>query len=78
MKILALDSSGLVATVAVMEDDIMVAEYTTCYKKTHSQTLLPMLDEMKKMVDIDMKSIDAIAVTRDTDGLVYSRSFFNE
>lgn len=64
MKILALDSSGLVATVAVMEDDIMVAEYTTCYKKTHSQTLLPMLDEMKKMVDIDMKSIDAIAVTK--------------
>ena len=33
MKILALDSSGLVATVAVMEDDIMVAEYTTCYRK---------------------------------------------
>lgn len=64
MKILALDSSGLVATVAVLEDDVMVAEYTTCYKKTHSQTLLPMLDEIKKMIELDMKSIDAIAVTK--------------
>ena len=48
MKILALDSSALVASVAVIEDDVMVAEYTTCHKKTHSQTLIPMLDEIKK------------------------------
>lgn len=45
MKILGLDSSGIVASVAVVEDDILVAEYTVNYKKTHSQTLLPMLDE---------------------------------
>ena len=36
MKILALDSSGLVASVAVMEDDTMLAEYTMNYKKTHT------------------------------------------
>ncbi len=45
MKILAIDSSGLVATVAVLEDDELIAEYTVNYKKTHSETLLPMLDE---------------------------------
>ena len=44
MKILALDSSGIVASVAVVEDDTLLAEYTVNYKKTHSQTLLPMLD----------------------------------
>ena len=47
MKILGLDSSGLVASVAVVEDDgtnsNLLAEYTVNYKKTHSQTLLPML-----------------------------------
>ena len=64
MKILALDSSGLVATIAVIEDDVMVAEYTTCHKKTHSQTLIPMLDEIKKMTELDLNSIDAIAVTK--------------
>ena len=62
MKILALDSSGLVASVAVMEDDTMLAEYTMNYKKTHSQTLLPMLDEMAKMIELDLNTVDAIAV----------------
>ena len=62
MKILGIDSSGLVASVAVVEDDQMLAEYTVNYKKTHSQTLLPMLHEIGKMTDLDMQSIDAIAV----------------
>ena len=51
MRILGLDSSGIVASVAVVEDDVLVAEYTINYKKTHSQTLLPMLDEIVKMTD---------------------------
>ena len=46
MKVLGIDSSGLVASVAVVEDDILLAEYTVNYKKTHSQTLLPMLKEI--------------------------------
>lgn len=62
MKILALDSSGLVASVAIVEDKTMIAEYTVNFKKTHSQTLLPMLDEIAKMINLDMESIDAIAV----------------
>ena len=62
MKILALDSSGLVASVAVLEDDNCIAEYTINYKKTHSQTLLPMLDEVCQMIELDLNSIDAIAV----------------
>lgn len=62
MRILGLDSSGIVASVAVVEDDVLVAEYTINYKKTHSQTLLPMLDEIVKMTELDLESIDAIAV----------------
>lgn len=62
MKILALDSSGLVASVAVAEDETLLAEYTVNYKKTHSQTLLPMLDEVVRMIDLDLQSVDAIAV----------------
>lgn len=62
MKILAIDSSGLVASVAVVTEDNLMAEYTINYKKTHSQTLLPMLDEIVKMIDLDLKDIDAIAV----------------
>ncbi|MCM1153834.1 MAG: tRNA (adenosine(37)-N6)-threonylcarbamoyltransferase complex dimerization subunit type 1 TsaB [Roseburia sp.] len=62
MKIAALDSSGLVASAAIVEDDVLVAEYTIQYKKTHSQTLLPMLNEIKKMTDLDLASVDAFAV----------------
>ena len=40
MKILGLDSSGIVASVAIVEDANLIAEYTVNYKKTHSQTLL--------------------------------------
>lgn len=62
MKIIAIDSSGLVASVAVLEDDILIGEYNIQYKKTHSQTLLPMLDEIKKMIELDLSAIDAIAL----------------
>lgn len=62
MKILAIDSSGLVASVAVVEDDILLAEFTVNYKKTHSQTLLPMLEEVRKMIELDLESVDAIAI----------------
>ncbi len=62
MKVLAIDSSGLVASVAVVEDDVLLAEYTIHHKKTHSQTLLPMLEEVKKMTELDLKSVDYIAV----------------
>ena len=62
MKILGLDSSGLVASVAIVEDNDLKGEYTVNYKKTHSQTLLPMLDEVAKMIDLDLNSIDAISI----------------
>ena len=62
MRVLAIDSSGLTATVAVVEEIKTIAEYTVNYKKTHSQTLLPMIDEVVKMIGLDLNSIDAIAV----------------
>ena len=62
MKLLALDSSGLVASVAILDGETLVAEYTLNYKKTHSQTLLPMLDEIVKMTQTELSEVDAIAV----------------
>lgn len=62
MKIIGLDSSGLVASVAVVEDGVLLAEYTTDYKKTHSQTLLPMLAEIRDMIELNLDTVDAIAI----------------
>lgn len=79
MRVLALESSGLVASVAIVEEEQLLAEYTVNYiqraprdrgpsatlaklKKTHSQTLMPMLDEVVRMMEQDLEEIDAIAV----------------
>ncbi|MDR1769151.1 MAG: tRNA (adenosine(37)-N6)-threonylcarbamoyltransferase complex dimerization subunit type 1 TsaB [Hungatella sp.] len=63
MRILGIESSSLVASVAVVEDEVLTAEYTVNFKRTHSQTLLPMLDEIVKMIELDLETIDAIAIS---------------
>ena len=62
MKILGIESSSLVASAAVVSDGILTAEYTVNFKKTHSQTLLPMIHEIVNMLEMDLRSLDAIAV----------------
>lgn len=64
MNILAIDSSGLTAAVAVMTDGKLTAEYTVNNKKTHSQTLLPMIDEVMKASGLEPKQLECIAVSR--------------
>ncbi len=63
MKLLAIESATLTASVAILDDDVVIAEYSVTFKKTHSQTLLPMIDEIVSMLEIDLNSIDAIAIS---------------
>ena len=63
MKILAIESSALVASAAIVEDDLLKAEFTVNNKLTHSETLLPMLESMTKISGISLEDIDAIAVS---------------
>ena len=63
MKLAAIESSSLVASVALLEDDVLVAEYTTCYQKTHSQTLLPMMEQIFAMTGAQPESLDCIAIS---------------
>ena len=63
MKVLAIDSSGITASVAIVDEDVTIASYTVNYKKTHSQTILPMIDEIVKMTETDLKDIDGIVIS---------------
>lgn len=63
MKILALDASGIVASVAIASEEEIIAEYTIKHKKTHSQTLLPMIDKVLQFAEVDLKDIEYIAAT---------------
>lgn len=64
MKILAIDTSGLVASVAISNGDLLLGQFSIQHKITHSEILMPMLDDICKKVNLDLSSIDAIAVAK--------------
>lgn len=63
MNILAVDASGVAGSVAYIRAGKLVGEYYICHKLTHSETIMPMLEHMRGLIDIELESLDAIAVT---------------
>ena len=63
MRILAIESSAVTASVAIMDETTLIAEYTINHKMTHSQTLLPMIDEIFSMIQMKPEDVDVIAVS---------------
>jgi tRNA threonylcarbamoyl adenosine modification protein YeaZ/ribosomal-protein-alanine acetyltransferase len=64
MKILAIDTSGLVGSVAISDGDILTALFSIQYKTTHSEILMPMISDIADKINLDLKSIDAIAIAK--------------
>ena len=64
MKILALDSSAVVGSVALCEDTRMVAHYTLNTGNTHSQTLLPMIESALMSAEWEIDDLDLLAVSQ--------------
>lgn len=62
MLILAIESSAKAASVALTEDERLIAQYTQCSGLTHSRTLLPMVDDMLKNTEKTIAGVDLIAV----------------
>lgn len=63
MIVLGIESAALTASAALVTEDCVLAEYTVNNKKTHSQTLLPMIDQIVSMAGISLEEIDGIAVS---------------
>lgn len=61
MKVLAVDTSTNVASVAVMEDDLLLGEYTINHKKTHSQKIMPMVEQLLSDLELTPQDIDIYA-----------------
>ena len=61
MNILAIDTSALTATAAILADDTLLGEISTTTRLTHSQTIMPMIDELLKKVNLDISDIDLFA-----------------
>ncbi len=62
MKILAMDTSSVNATVAVSDENRILGEFTVGNERAHSQIIMPMLDQMLKYCSLSVKDIDVFAV----------------
>ena len=63
MLILALDSTAQVGSVALCEDETIIAEYTVNTGHTHSETLLPMVESILKIAGYTVDDVDLFVCT---------------
>lgn len=61
MRVLAVDTSSSVAAVAVMNERELLGEYVLNHRKTHSQKLVPMIDELLRNLELRPEDIDVYA-----------------
>lgn len=64
MKILGIDSSAKSASVAITENGKIISSFYINTGLTHSQTLMPMLDNVLKCASLTLDDIDAVAVNK--------------
>lgn len=63
MRILAIDSATPVAGVALLSDGTLIKEKFSNFKKTHSETLMPMIDQVLRECECTIADVQALAVT---------------
>lgn len=63
MKILAVDTTSLTATAAVVDSGKLLGEITINNKLTHSQTMMPMIEDLLSKLDLSVTDIDGFAVS---------------
>lgn len=61
MIVLAIDTTSNVSSVALVNENKTIGEFTINHKKTHSQTVMPMVEQLLNIVEIDISQIDFIA-----------------
>lgn len=83
MKILAIDTSSKICSVSILEDKKLILEKHNDDEKTHSQKLMPLVDEIFKNSKLNLKDINLLACSvgprvfyRTKNWNIYSKSFF--
>lgn len=62
MKILSVDTSTMISSCSIMEDDVIIGDYNVNQELTHSETLVPMIKELLGKLNIELSEIDLYAV----------------
>ena len=61
MKVLAIETSGSNCSVAIATEDKIVADFSCNTGTTHSQNLMPMVDQALKFAELDLNEIDILS-----------------
>ncbi len=61
MKVLGIDTSGQTASVAIIDGDKLIGEFSQNDKLTHSQTILPMIAQLCEKTNTILQDIDVVA-----------------
>lgn len=61
MKILALDTSSKICSVCLLEDKNLIMEKHNDDEKTHSQKLMPLVDNLFKESDINLQDLNLLS-----------------
>ena len=64
MKIAAFDTSSKALTLAILEDETLLAQMTLNIKKNHSITLMPAIDFLMNSLDMKPTDLDRIVVAQ--------------
>lgn len=63
MNILAFDTTAKVSSVSVVNEEKVLAEFSANLNFTHSQTIMPMCEQLLSCCQLSLKDIDAFAVS---------------
>lgn len=61
MIILGLDTTTLACSVALLNGDLLTAEFTLNTRKTHSERLLPLIDFLLRECSVEREQLEAVA-----------------
>lgn len=61
MLIFGIDTCCMAATAALMDEERMIAETVVNHKRTHSQKMMPQVEQMFRMAEVEVQAVDAFA-----------------
>lgn len=64
MRVLAIDTSAMISTVTIAEDGRIIGDFNVNQEKTHSESLVPMIENLLSLLGLVLSDIDLFAVAK--------------
>lgn len=64
MRVLAIDTSTMISTVTICEDSKIIGDFNVNQEKTHSESLVPMIEYLLKLLGLKLSDIDIFAISK--------------